>query len=102
MVFDTVEEVFREKMLPKSLVSIATRNLCLKAIGDSLSVIQYEKLCKLHSVWLMKEYGAVESWSKKFSFDFELGFGRILGFRESGEVALPNKDNDLVAYNPST
>ncbi|KAM7502972.1 hypothetical protein LguiB_001876 [Lonicera macranthoides] len=102
MVFDTVEEVFREIMLPKSLVSIATRNLHLKAIGDSLSVIQYEKLCKLHSVWVMKEYGAVESWSKKISFDFELGFGRILGFRENGEVVLPNKDKDLVAYNPIT
>ncbi|KAM7502974.1 hypothetical protein LguiB_001878 [Lonicera macranthoides] len=42
----------------------------------------------------------VESWSKKFSFDFELGFGRILGFRESGEVALLNKDNDPSEISP--
>ncbi|KAM7497637.1 hypothetical protein LguiA_022051 [Lonicera macranthoides] len=102
MVFETAEEVFREIMLPKSLVSIATRNLRLKAIGDSLSVIQYEKFLNLRSIWVMKKYGAVESWSKKYSFDFELGFGRILAFRENGEVVLLNKDKDLVAYNPVT
>lgn len=100
MVFDIVEEAFRKIMMPKSLVSTATHNLCLKVIGGSLSVIQYEKLCKLRLVWVMtKESGAVESWSEKISFDFELGFGKILGFRENGEVVLPNKDNDLVAYN---
>ena len=50
----------------------------------------------------MKEYGAVESWSEIFSFDFELGFRRMLGLRENGEVLLPNEDNYLVAYNPIT
>ena len=42
MVFDTVEEIFPEIMLPKSLMSIATNNLCLMVIGGSVSVIQYE------------------------------------------------------------
>ncbi|KAM7497631.1 hypothetical protein LguiA_022045 [Lonicera macranthoides] len=69
MVFDTVEEVFHEIMLPKSLVSIATHNLCLMVIGGSLSVIQYEKFLNLRSIWVMKKDGAVESWSEKHSFD---------------------------------
>ncbi|KAM7497641.1 hypothetical protein LguiA_022055 [Lonicera macranthoides] len=99
MVFDIVEEVFREKMLPKILVSIATRNLCLKAIGDSLSVIQYEKLCKLHSVWVMKEYGAVESWSKKFSYDFELGFGRIWILGRMAKCWCPEPDPSASRQN---
>ncbi|KAM7497633.1 hypothetical protein LguiA_022047 [Lonicera macranthoides] len=102
MVFDTVEEVFREIMLPKSLVSIATHNLRPMVIGGSLSVIQCENFLDLRSIWVMKKYGAVESWSKKYSFDSDMGFGRLLGFRENGELVLLNKHDDLVAYNPIT
>ncbi|KAM7497628.1 hypothetical protein LguiA_022042 [Lonicera macranthoides] len=100
MVFDTIEEVFRKIMLPKSLVSIGTNSLHPMVIGGSLSVIQYGFL-NLLSIWVMKKYGVVESWSKIYSFDFELGFGRIFGFRENGELVLLNKD-DVVVYNPIT
>lgn len=73
MLFDTVDEVFRRIMLPKSLMTIATHNLSLKVIRGSLSVIEYDKFFNLRSIWVMKEYGVVESWIKKFSFDFEGG-----------------------------
>ncbi|KAM7502971.1 hypothetical protein LguiB_001875 [Lonicera macranthoides] len=102
MVFDTVEEVFRVIMLPKSLVSTVTHDLCLMVIGGSLSVIQYEEFLNLRSIWVMKKDGEVESWSEKYSFDPDLGFGRMLGFRENGELVLSNKDDDLIAYNPIT
>ncbi|KAM7502975.1 hypothetical protein LguiB_001879 [Lonicera macranthoides] len=101
MVFDIVEESFREIMLPKSLVSIANDKLRLTVLWGSVSVMQYENFSKLLSIWVMKEYGAVESWSKKFSFDFDFKFGfpRMLGLRENVEMLLPNKDDDVVAYN---
>ncbi|KAM7502980.1 hypothetical protein LguiB_001884 [Lonicera macranthoides] len=107
MVFDIVEEAFHKIMLPKSLVSIANDKfdkLCLRVIWGSVSVMQYEKFTKLLSIWVMKEYGAVETWSKKFSFDFDFAFGFpwMLGLRENGEMLLPNKDDDVVAYNPIT
>ncbi|KAM7497630.1 hypothetical protein LguiA_022044 [Lonicera macranthoides] len=102
MVFDTVEEVFRMIMLPKSLASAVTPNLRLMVIGGSLSVIQCEKFLILRSIWVMKKDGDVESWSEKYSFDSDLGFRKMLGFRENGELVLSNKDDDLVAYNPIT
>ncbi|KAM7497629.1 hypothetical protein LguiA_022043 [Lonicera macranthoides] len=75
MVFDTVEEVFRGIMLPKSLVSIATHNLYPMSRGVKNIVL---------------------------NFDSGMGFGKLLGFRENGELVLVNKDDDLVAYNPIT
>ncbi|KAM7502967.1 hypothetical protein LguiB_001871 [Lonicera macranthoides] len=102
MVFDTIEEVFRKIMLPKSLVSTATNSLHPMVIGGSLSVIQYEKFLNLPSIWMMKKYGAVESWSKKYSFDYRMGFGKLLGFRDNGELVLLNRCDGLVVYNPIT
>jgi hypothetical protein len=47
------------------------------------------------AVWVMKEYGAEEYWSKLFDIRIE-GFERVVGFTKSDE-ALVQKDQRLFS-----
>jgi len=50
------------------------------------------------AVWVMKEYGAEESWSKLFDVRIG-GFERVIGFTKSGEV-LVQKAQSLFSFGP--
>ncbi|XP_059662960.1 F-box protein At3g07870-like isoform X2 [Cornus florida] len=56
---------------------------------ESLSLIEHHSIQNGESccVWVLEEYGAEESWSKRFTFQMRDRF-RCVGFRKSGEALL--------------
>ena len=48
-------------------------------------------------MWVMKEYGRAESWTKQFDIKFEFGLYHPIGFRKNGEV-LVDHEGHLCSY----
>ncbi|KAI9090118.1 hypothetical protein K1719_028814 [Acacia pycnantha] len=105
LTFDLVEETFGELMLPKLLeespfmVSILTGS-------DSLAVVLRKDSAEfdgtVFSIWLMKEYGVVESWAETYHFDSSRfgGISRVLALSSSGEVVLQSWSDAIVLLDP--
>uniref|UniRef100_A0A7N2LFQ1 F-box associated beta-propeller type 3 domain-containing protein n=1 Tax=Quercus lobata TaxID=97700 RepID=A0A7N2LFQ1_QUELO len=73
MSFDVNSEIFRKLALPH--VSIDANNLhgCLASFKGKLAFITSghgEQNGFWHSIWVMREYGVVESWNKLFVVPF--------------------------------
>ncbi|KAM7473165.1 hypothetical protein LguiB_020408 [Lonicera macranthoides] len=99
--FDMCDEVFREIKLPECLAGESPWCMGMVVIQDSFSVVENDKSRQfLHvlSVWVMKDYGVVESWTKQYKIDTEAGLGRLLGVRRNGEVLLTTRSDELVDY----
>ncbi|KAL0007211.1 hypothetical protein SO802_008713 [Lithocarpus litseifolius] len=104
--FDLGDEVFRLISLPNCAFSWS--NVQTSVIGGSLSLLFYDdrfvanKCC---AVWVMKEYGVVDSWTKLFAVDLNKEITRVLCLRKNGnilvEVNLPS-DWELSSYNPKS
>ncbi|THG21162.1 hypothetical protein TEA_011496 [Camellia sinensis var. sinensis] len=47
-------------------------------------------------IWVMTEYGVVESWTKLFTIDF--GISKAVGFRKNGEFLAEDSEGKLVTY----
>jgi F-box interacting protein len=104
--FDLRDEVFREMILPDN---IGDRRLetdtCV--FRDSLAVLFYyeherKKYC---SIWVMKEYGLVDSWVKLFTIDIARGIGKVVGFRMNGHIILETRTKfnwELSSYDPES
>ncbi|KAL2476638.1 F-box/kelch-repeat protein [Abeliophyllum distichum] len=104
MVFRMTDEVFEEMQLPDALSNELPINLNAAVFEESLAVFQYDARVwsKSCSIWVMKEYGVPESWSKQFYVDLNEGLGMVLGFRKNGHVLLSDRNGDLISYNPGT
>ncbi|XP_028054605.1 F-box/kelch-repeat protein At3g06240-like [Camellia sinensis] len=69
--FDMGNEVFREMALPNYQPNgWFYRNAAVAVLGESLAVINFESdlvpanlMCNFH-IWVMEEYGVIESWTK--------------------------------------
>lgn len=103
LAFNIGSEVFSEVMLPDVLAKEAVMSLCLFSNGGSLSVVKYSSASDIEAcdVWIMKEYGVKESWSKMYRIDLNKGFERVVGFRND-EALLAYQGMDLVACNLET
>ncbi|KAH7860399.1 hypothetical protein Vadar_013011 [Vaccinium darrowii] len=75
MSFDMGSEEFGELNLPKSLANESPLVMSAAIFGGLLTILQYDSLLSTTtcSVWVMKQYGIVESWSKQFSIDLVVG-----------------------------
>ncbi|CAK9172850.1 unnamed protein product [Ilex paraguariensis] len=100
--FDLGEEVFHEIVLPEALAGEIATNLSTSVFRESLAVIKYDKEIGTTSccVWVMKEYGVADSWTKLFSIHLVGTLEKIIGFRKNGEVLLSSRSCKLVAYDP--
>ncbi|WRX29498.1 F-box domain - like 10, partial [Theobroma cacao] len=92
--FDMADEVFKEIMLPESLSNAVNRSqsrLYVLSHGESSSIAVIESCVRGNcSIWIMKKYSVVETWTKMFSFEKieNRCFPRILGFRKNGGLLL--------------
>lgn len=111
VISDVHEEVFREIEVPSGIAHLGEENLSLMVYRDSLSVgagerfmFLIEPLSGVLSIWVMRQYGVKESWTKQFSIDMldQRGFRRIVGFRKCGKMLVVKGDRDLVSYEPET
>ncbi|BFG15500.1 F-box protein [Prunus yedoensis var. nudiflora] len=97
--FDVESERFQELPLPPSSYDLDKTYFKLGVLKGWLSVIL--NLNGDISVWVMKDYGVKESWTKEHEFKDPVGsFGTsILKFTEEGQVlGLNNDDRSMQAY----
>ncbi|XP_048138799.1 F-box/kelch-repeat protein At3g06240-like [Rhodamnia argentea] len=107
VLFDMNDEVFGEMELPKGGDYANRLNLSLAVHQDSICLLHCHpmeedghQLYGVCWVWVMKEYGASDSWSKLLTINIgeHGGIGRVLGFRKQGDVLLVTHNDELVSY----
>ncbi|KAF7145497.1 hypothetical protein RHSIM_Rhsim04G0210300 [Rhododendron simsii] len=109
--FDATEEKFKEVPSPDcegANILVSSCGVGLGVLGGSLCVVKrhYESHASHHAdVWVMKEYGVKESWSKLFVVPIESGeFYSYrcmpLCYANDGEVVMMFDSKMLVSYNP--
>ncbi|KAG6387845.1 hypothetical protein SASPL_153039 [Salvia splendens] len=100
MSFDVSREVFDEMPLPEPLVNEVPLNLGAVDLGGVLAVVQYdERVCGMRcSIWAMRVYGDVGSWSMDYVISLDCGIGRVVGAKQNGDVLLATRVGTLVAY----
>jgi F-box interacting protein len=107
--FDLRDEVFREMILPDKIGDrrLETDTCVFCVFRDSLALLCYyeherKKYC---SIWVMKEYGLVDSWVKLFTIDIAGGIGKVVGFRMNGHIILETRTKfnwELSSYDPES
>ncbi|XP_050210890.1 F-box protein CPR1-like [Mercurialis annua] len=111
--FDLSTEVFEELMFPNALAESSDPHLSLSVYRQSLTLIHYEEFifydesCISYtkcSIWVMKEYGAVESWTKLFNIDLPNpgGLMRVLSFQRHGGILIEDGNGEIGSYDPET
>ncbi|KAI7984834.1 F-box/kelch-repeat protein [Camellia lanceoleosa] len=104
--FDLCDEVFQTMLLPDGIVGPLTK-VRTSVFGGLLSLLCYEDTAanKSCSIWMMKEYGVVDSLWKQFTVDLSGGITELLGVRNNGHILLEaNAPSDWVlsSYDPSS
>ena len=93
LTFDVNDEIFREIMLPQNLLdgvdsfdhlTVFKGSLALFACGQALD--EWEEKYQISVIWVMREYGVVESWTKISGpmIWVERFIGRFCGFTNNG------------------
>ncbi|KAK8558903.1 hypothetical protein V6N12_042195 [Hibiscus sabdariffa] len=99
--FDTSMEEFFEMKLPESLFGLCHIDLSIMKYGESsIAVTTHPAAAELHELWVMKEYGVVDSWTKVLTLhrvDMYAWIPRVLGFRKNGEVLLRVDDVKIAS-----
>ncbi|GMJ12181.1 hypothetical protein HRI_004887300 [Hibiscus trionum] len=90
--FHLSSEEFLVINLPECLTGFRPLGLSIMKYGVSSIALSIDPgRGGMHELWVMKEYGVVESWTKVLALDgFRPGacIPRVLGFRKNGEVLL--------------
>ncbi|KAL4377499.1 hypothetical protein GQ457_02G032170 [Hibiscus cannabinus] len=90
--FDLSTEEFMLISLPKSLIGSWSVCLSILKYGESSIAVQSRPVGdELLELWVMKEYGLVESWTKVLTLPMVpryAWFPRVMGFRKNEEVLL--------------
>ena len=95
LAFDVNSEKFKKLALPHGFIEADTLHRYLASFKEKLSFITCEPIeqpgvpCQ-YSIWVMKEYGIVESWNKLFVIPFERKF-QCLAFTEYGSLVVGHK-----------
>ncbi|KAM7503030.1 hypothetical protein LguiB_001934 [Lonicera macranthoides] len=104
--FDMGSETFGAMMVPNGLQN--EWRLCVSTFGESLSLIHDgDNFC---CIWVMKEYGVANSWTKLITIDHEQHvIWRPVFFRENGDILLVRHSGNtifdsgnLVSYDPKS
>jgi F-box interacting protein len=101
--FNVGDDAFGEMAVPEELQGYLL-NMAVTVLNGYLALVPCNRRSgdECHSVWVMKEYGTAESWTKLFDIGIEGGLERVIGFTKNGEVLLVTKDGKLVSYEPSS
>jgi F-box interacting protein len=96
--FDMGAEAFHEMDLPESLQGSEHLNVTVAVLDGLLALAPCNGWWgeESHSVWVMKEYGVVESWTKQFDVDVRERLGRVIAFRRKDEVAVNKASGQLI------
>uniref|UniRef100_A0A2N9G6V3 F-box associated beta-propeller type 3 domain-containing protein n=1 Tax=Fagus sylvatica TaxID=28930 RepID=A0A2N9G6V3_FAGSY len=104
--FDVNDETFRPIMLPQNYLDgiISPTYDFLVVFKGSLAVFVYGidpvKRRLIGYIWMMREYGVVESWTK-ISLPKDL-FGQFIGCTDNGELLIHTSGEGLISYDPES
>jgi F-box interacting protein len=100
--FNMKDETFGEVGMPKSLQGLHRLDVAVAQVDGLLALVpcDYYRSVAYNSVWVMKEYGVTESWTKLFDVCF-WPFSRVIGVTKTGEV-LVHKADRLFSSGPSS
>ncbi|GMQ11322.1 hypothetical protein CsSME_00053989 [Camellia sinensis var. sinensis] len=95
--FDLSDEVFQTMMLPNGKVGVRTE-MSTSVFGGLLSLLCYEYTAvnKSCSIWIMKEYGVVDSWCKQFTVDLSGGIAQILKILIGNGIGLLDTKSEAL------
>ena len=104
--FDVNDEIFRRILLPQNyldeIVSLSLESLAV--FKGLLALFIFGKNLdgnmKICHIWVMKEYGVVESWTKK-SIPIDL-VRRFFCCTDSGELLIDTSDRGVILYDPES
>ncbi|XP_030963620.1 F-box/kelch-repeat protein At3g23880-like [Quercus lobata] len=111
--FDLGDEVFRVISLPNGKFKLNAR-IVTSVFKGLLSLICYEHqlmgeyyMCSVKScsVWVMKESGDVDSWTKQFNIDLDMQYWKVLGFWKNDHILGQKIQLDasmLFSYDPES
>ncbi|KAK9016728.1 hypothetical protein V6N11_079222 [Hibiscus sabdariffa] len=98
--FDLSAEDFFEIKLPQSSIGLNPLDLLIKKYGESsIALLKRDYVNHLEELWVMKEYGVVDSWTKVLTLTSNIHirwWPKVLGFRKNGE-ALSRVSNGKIA-----
>ena len=105
--FDSGDEVFRLISLPNDAFNQPRGDFHTSVIGGSLSLLPLKNTVKKYcSIWVMKEYGVVDSWTKQFTINLNGGkIIRVLGLQGNGNILVEAKEPfgwELSSYDPKS
>lgn len=106
VVFDIGHEVFDEMPVPKSVEGMEHLHMEVGAVDGLLALFPCNgsewdlEGEESYSIWVMREYGVVESWTKLFDIDVGVGLRRVVGFTKNGVLVI--KGANLLSYEPSS
>ncbi|XP_010030326.3 F-box protein At3g07870 [Eucalyptus grandis] len=111
VLFDVASEVFDEMALSKEFLQVLSisKEVVLSALNNLLAVctvhgeaVGHPQPHSVCSVWVMRDYGVPESWTKLYSFE---ACGQVTGFdgfMRNGELLMLIDDDEGVSWNPIT
>jgi F-box interacting protein len=101
--FDMGDEVFREIEVPNCFVGKLYLNMTVAVRDGLLCLVPFNEheQEQSFSIWIMKEYGIGESWTKLFDIDISQGLKRVVAFRKNGEVVVTDRNGELLSYEPN-
>ncbi|CAI9089434.1 OLC1v1024006C1 [Oldenlandia corymbosa var. corymbosa] len=99
--FDIANELFSEIMLPDELSLVNCLNLVVNVYMGQLCVTA-NHVRGYEYIWVMKQYGVKESWTRLFTIDLAKCAGGFVGFRKNDIVAFTNQGHGLVTFDPQT
>ncbi|XP_019162887.1 PREDICTED: F-box/kelch-repeat protein At3g06240-like [Ipomoea nil] len=104
VVFTMADELFDEILLPDELAPVNPSNLSIMVFEEFVAVVKYSR--RIHGgsceLWIMKEYGVVDSWTRLHTIELVGRMEKIVGFRKNGEFLLSTNKSELVSYCPNT
>ncbi|RAL37027.1 hypothetical protein DM860_003949 [Cuscuta australis] len=104
-VFSMADEIFGELMLPDELANDDASSLNIMEFGETIVVVKYGRYGdqEIHGgrfceMWMMKEYGVVESWCRLHHIELVPWMQRIVGIRKNGDLLISTNQEELVSY----
>ncbi|XP_050218358.1 F-box protein At3g07870-like [Mercurialis annua] len=102
--FHVGDEVFRRIKLPGSLVYGLGAHVYVSGYKQSSIAVFYKNFFGPveWQVWVMKEYGVVESWTKILTIDESMGLPGPMGFRRNGDLMIECYHGDIRSLEPES
>ncbi|KAL7185320.1 hypothetical protein ACSBR2_027286 [Camellia fascicularis] len=94
--FQLADEIFGEIIVP----SFDGHCAAILAFQHTIALVVQDPATTKWDIWVMKEYGVVNSWAKQYSLRNTIGFP----FRsmKNGEILVERRTGNLVSYEPKT